>query len=411
MRDSTDLLPIVRRPACARARAPIFALLVAAAVAVTGHVPRARAATFNVPCNATALASALATANANGEEDLLWLAPSCVYPLAATFIVRKDSGNPLRVYGRGATLSGQSSRPVVAIDAEAALYMEAVTLRDGISAASGAGVDNAGTLSLHDVTITGGTAQGRGGGLNNAGVARLSRTTISGNRANAAAGGIANVGGARRTVIDSALSQNIGTYGGALYNTGRLAVFNSTLFENTGFVGGGLMNEPLGKALLGNVTITGNQVNGPGGGGGIRNHGTLRIDNSIVANHDGYGDCSNQGPGTIVPLSTNLIEDGSCNVVAAITGDPQLGGPTGTPKYFTLAASSPALDVGSNPTCAGRDQRGTRRPFDGNQDGYAICDLGAFERGGAACGLLGIEGLALLPWLRRTRRRSRRAGA
>ena len=36
-----------------------------------------------------------------------------------------------------------------------------------------------------------------------------------------------------------------------------------------------------------------------------------------------------------------------------------------------------------------------------------ICDVGSYEKGGAACGLIGIEGLALLPFVRRLRRATR----
>src|SRR5207248_3048941 len=66
--------------------------------------------------------------------------------------------------------------------------------------------------------------------------------------------------------------------------------------------------------------------------------------------------------------------------------DPQLlplannGGPTQT---HALPASSPAVDAGDNSACPQTDQRGLTRPFDGNFNGIAICDGGAFElRGG-----------------------------
>jgi hypothetical protein len=119
-------------------------------------------------------------------------------------------------------------------------------------------------------------------------------------------------------------------------------------------------------------------VSGSGGGGNIRNEGTLDIDNSIVANtQQGGGDCSNIG--TMTNSTGNLIEDGSCGLVGTMTGDPKLGAPTGTPAVLPLLAGSPAIDLGQNPHCPGLDQRGAPRPQDGNLDGFVICDLGAFE--------------------------------
>lgn len=103
----------------------------------------------------------------------------------------------------------------------------------------------------------------------------------------------------------------------------------------------------------------------------------------------------------------SLVEDGSCPFPGAFAGDPKLTGPTGSPQYFALGDGSAAIDAGQNPTCARLDQRGAQRPADGNKDGYRICDLGSFEKGGRACGLIGVEGLALLPfvgWLRRAAR-------
>jgi len=55
------------------------------------------------------------------------------------------------------------------------------------------------------------------------------------------------------------------------------------------------------------------------------------------------------------------------------------GGPTQT---HALKPNSPAIDAG-NPACEVTDQRGVIRPIDGDGDGTALCDIGAFEA--AAC--------------------------
>jgi len=70
--------------------------------------------------------------------------------------------------------------------------------------------------------------------------------------------------------------------------------------------------------------------------------------------------------------------------------DPQLGplqdngGPTPT---HALLPGSPAIDAGgSDCPPPATDQRGFPRPVDGNDDGVATCDIGAYELGGTAPG-------------------------
>ena len=61
--------------------------------------------------------------------------------------------------------------------------------------------------------------------------------------------------------------------------------------------------------------------------------------------------------------------------------NPRLSGPfSGTAYGMAPAAGSPAIDAGENAFCPAVDIRDLARPADGDGDGNAVCDLGAYER-------------------------------
>lgn len=60
--------------------------------------------------------------------------------------------------------------------------------------------------------------------------------------------------------------------------------------------------------------------------------------------------------------------------------DPMLEGPLSGPAFgMALAAGSPGIDAGDSGYCPPEDILGNSRPIDGNGDGVAACDIGAFE--------------------------------
>ena len=115
--------------------------------------------------------------------------------------------------------------------------------------------------------------------------------------------------------------------------------------------------------------------------------------NSIVANNNiaaggvGGADCA----GNIASNGNNIFGIvAGCSVViqaSDIVGNPQLGAlvTTASPtlnirqSYLPLLAASPAIDSANTAACPTKDQLGKPRPVDGNGDGTAVCDRGAYE--------------------------------
>jgi CSLREA domain-containing protein len=273
--------------------------------------------------------------------------------------------------------------------------------------APGGGIANSGTMQLVSTTV-------RGNVVPISGVGSTGGTQHSG-------GGVVNYSGATLNVIDSAIVENSASRGGGIRNFGgSMTMSNSTVSGNYALArGGGIMN--YGTASISFSTITDNETDGKeehptlrSGGGGIYNDSDaqLSIGNSIVAGnrdtrhlHNEYSpDCLSVSPATITSFRGNLVgvDNANCDVTTtAGTGfdkvgtassplDPQLepladnGGPTPT---HALLSNSPAIDEGTGVTnatffnCPRRDQRFFGRPVDGNSDGRADCDIGAFESG------------------------------
>ena len=235
---------------------------------------------------------------------------------------------------------------------------------------------------------------------------QISHSEFHGNTAVDSGGAILNESStfnptATMKIENSLLSENLAPLGGGIANrfTGIVTITNSTLADNDADFGGGVINQNEASLLIKNSTFSGNTAVTTGGGisnshnlmlnnvtmnenmaasgGGIANSGNLSFTNSLIANSSGE-DCLNDG---VLALNAfNLIEDNSCST--ALSGDPLLepladnGGDTMT---HLLQLGSPAIDAGENASCEMTDQRGAARPFDGNGDGTAVCDIGAVE--------------------------------
>lgn len=277
---------------------------------------------------------------------------------------------------------------------------------------NGGGVYNSGSLKITGSTISGNNASVKGGGVFNNGILEIDQSTFLANDAELG-GGIRNDEGvtSKISVTDSTFRENTAAHGGAIDNWGdgpnlvntssliensatasggairnwsNLTVENSTISGNTALgVGGGLNNQEPGLLTLHHVTFNQNEASS-GGGIHIGSNTTLTFIRTIIAGST-YGDCVNIGGTIHADSSHNLVEDGSCQVgnSSNISGDPLLGplanngGPTWNHGF--VSPESPAIDAGALAHCPSTDQRGYDRPIDGNSDGVAGCDIGAFE--------------------------------
>ena len=276
-----------------------------------------------------------------------------------------------------------------------AVTMTSLTITGGGNHEFGGGIYNNGDLTLIDSTLVKNVVYGKGGGIYNAGgTVTIIGTTISESHGHMAGGGIYNAGGTIY-ISDSTIdgSSVFWEDGGGIYNDGGdVYINNSTISGNRcgGYHwycnGGGIYNLG-GSVHINSSTISDNWAGGDGGvppyGGGIYG-GEVNMVNTIIANNDS-GDCV---PFSLPTSINNLVEDGSCN--AAFSGDPVLGplqDNGGSTWTHALSSISPAVDRGDDTICAvspidNLDQRGVKRPYDGNGDGLLRCDIGAYEYNG-----------------------------
>lgn len=245
------------------------------------------------------------------------------------------------------------------------LTLDGMTVKDN-TAGSGGGIDSRnGDLTLDGVTVEGNTATttGFGGGVySERGTLNITDSTVSSNSAKEIGGGVYHLSGLvniTNTTVSGNKAAQLG--GGVVVSSATMNVLNSTIASNaSGGVGGGIF------------------TGGPGS--------TVVVKNTIVAGNT-LNNCDNdQFGGAIVSQGNNISSDDSCSFTQSTdkpNTNPRLGplqdkgGPTDT---RALLAGSPAIDAGANAACPTTDQRGAKRPQNGDKNGSAICDIGAFEK-------------------------------
>lgn len=263
-------------------------------------------------------------------------------------------------------------------------------------------------------------APGVGGGIFSVnGTVTVTDSEISSNGAEAGGGAIAATNSSV-TVVRTRASDNDG-------GTGTAAIYQGPVF-----VGG---FEDIDRLSIQRSTIDGNHASGPGGA--VYLWGRGEIENSTLSGNrassgtaiylDGSASTLTVGSSTLVADASdptksavfatpgskltfaNDIVSGSCKTRKGgkpfATKGGNVEGPAnscgldlatdrrgrkslglapldshGTPlPTHALVPSSPAIDWALSAACPATDEAGTRRPIDGNRDGAARCDSGAYE--------------------------------
>jgi hypothetical protein len=286
----------------------------------------------------------------------------------------------------------------------------AVTLN---TATDGGGIFNDGSMEISNTSISGNHVSGRGGGIfSQFGTNSYFSTTIAGNSAAIAGGGIYDAADAPYTNLQhTTISGNSSLDGGGIYlaavptQTASILSADLTISGNHAFRnGGGVWSSA--SFTANNDTIAFNIADSDGdgvgdGGGMFFTSGTVSLANTILAANVDAG-----GFGRY-PDCLGTFASGGYNLIGNITGcagsrsgdltgrDPRLGplqNNGGAVQTHALLANqsftsspSPAIDAGTPSSdtkgvqCSAVDARLTNRPHDGNADGVARCDIGAYE--------------------------------
>jgi predicted outer membrane repeat protein len=263
---------------------------------------------------------------------------------------------------------------------------------DGTASSStyGGGIhSSSATLTLTDSLILDNDAIDSGGGVDfSNGTLTITNTIFRGNEVSgttSAGGGLYNGSFSTATVKQTEFSGNTSAnISGGIHNQSTLTLENVTLSGNSAKSGAGMLSTGSDTTSILNSTIYANIVPSGSTSGGLVAYNAVTIKNTIIAGNDN-DECLNSSGTAITSNGNNISGDATCGFSAGgdqPNTDPLLGPLAdngGFSKTHAPLNFSPAIDTGTNTGCPAVDQRYVNRPIDGDLNGTATCDVGAYE--------------------------------
>ncbi|MCA9284605.1 MAG: hypothetical protein KDA22_05300 [Phycisphaerales bacterium] len=287
------------------------------------------------------------------------------------------------------------------------------TIFEGNHGKYGGALDASGPFEITDCSFDGNTALSIGGAMRLAGPGgTVTGVLFRGNSApmgGAIVCGSASLVFERCQLVDNQAGIN-GGGGARIIGTGATAWWGC-LFNGNGAVGsGGAIAVAGGSCEVLDCTVTANACGSGGVGGGVfvEATGAAQLSNSVLWGNTGPSASLQEqqvaADGSVF-ADACCIEglDGSLGGIGNIGGDPAFVDPVGSDGLagtldddLRLAAGSPCIDGGANllvPPALALDLDHGPRVVDGDADGFAVVDIGAYERSAAPAGDLDGDGI------------------
>ena len=262
-------------------------------------------------------------------------------------------------------------------------------------------VASGGFATLNNSLLSSNVATGSGGAVYNQGITDIRWSDVSNNTAQVSGGGVWNsyiLDFSFSLAANNSLPANGTSSGGGFYTSYGLSILTSTVTGNSAANGAGIFSQvnsaDIVNTFLRNVTIAGNTASNAGAAGGLESLGNKpsMVRNTLVANNT-PGNCSTNPARLITSEGNNLESANLClfnQPTDKINSNPKLGVLSlngGFNRTIPLLPASPAIDAAENSYCGQWDQRGfygtvddiLLRQVDGDGNGVAVCDIGAFE--------------------------------